>query len=128
MGISKNSFENPAIEENSKINLVRFRIDNTDNLIKPGMMARVNIDHDSKQTLVIPKTALLIGRMTMVWVEAMPGMFESGAVKTGIENKEFVEIRSGLKEGERVVTSGAYLLNSEFILKKGANTMGGMKM
>lgn len=122
-------YENPAIEENSKINLVRFRIDNNNNMIKPGMMARVTINHHPKQTLVIPKTALLIGRMTMVWIEVMPGMFESRTIETGIENKQFVEIISGLKEGERVVTSGAYLLNSEFILKQGANSsMGGMKM
>ncbi len=121
-------FENPTMEENSKISLVRFRIDNNNNMIKPGMMARVTIDHHRKQTLVIPKTALLIGSMTMVWIEAMPGMFESRIVETGIENKQFVEILSGLKVGELVVTSGAYLLNSEFILKKGANSMGGMKM
>ena len=92
-------------------------------------MARVVINYDQKRALVIPKTALLIGRMTMVWIEVMPGMFESRTVKTGIENKQFVEILSGLKVGDRVVTSGAYLLNSEFILKKGANSsMGGMKM
>jgi len=126
---AKMVFENPAMEENSKINLVRFRIENNDNMIKPGMMARVTINHHPKQTLVIPKRALLIGRMTMVWIEVMPGMFESRTVETGIENKQFVEIISGLKEGERVVTSGAYLLNSEFILKQGANaSMGGMKM
>ena len=126
---AKMVFENPAIEENSKISLVRFRIDNSNNMIKPGMMARVAINHHPKQTLVIPKSSLLIGRMTMVWIEVMPGMFESRTVKTGIENKQFVEILSGLKVGDRVVTSGAYLLNSEFILKKGANSsMGGMKM
>ncbi len=126
---AKMVFENPAIEENSKISLVRFRIDNSNNVIKPGMMARVAINHHPKQTLVIPKSSLLIGRMTMVWIEVMPGMFESRTVKTGIENKQFVEILSGLKVGDRVVTSGAYLLNSAFILKKGANSsMGGMKM
>ena len=126
---AKMVFENPAMEENSKINLVRFRIDNNNNMIKPGMMARVTINHHPKQTLVIPKSALLIGRMTMVWIEVMPGMFESRTVETGVENKQFVEILSGLKEGELVVTSGAYLLNSEFILKQGANaSMGGMKM
>ncbi len=126
---AKMVFENPAMEENSKINLVRFRIDNNNNLIKPGMMARVTISHHPKLTLVIPKTALLIGRMTMVWIEVMPGTFESRTVETGIENKQFVEILSGVKEGELVVTSGAYLLNSAFILRKGANSsMGGMKM
>ncbi len=125
---AKMVFENPVIEENSKISLVRFQIDNS-NMLKPGMMARVAINHHPKRTLVIPKSSLLIGRMTMVWIEVMPGMFESRTVETGIENKQFVEILSGLKVGDRVVTSGAYLLNSAFILKKGANSsMGGMKM
>lgn len=113
-------FENPVMEVDSKVNLVRFQIDNDKNLVRPGMMARVTIDHKQKKALVIPKAALLIGRMTMVWVEVEPGMFESRTVETGIENKKFVEILSGLKEGEQVVTSGGYLLNSEFILKKGA--------
>lgn len=113
-------FENPSLEENSKINLVRFQLDNEHNLIKPGMMARVTIDYNQKETLVVPKEALLIGRMKMVWIEVEPGMFESRTVETGIENKTFVEILSGVSEGERVVTTGAYLLNSEFILKRGA--------
>ncbi len=113
-------FENPALEESSKINLVRFQVENENNLIRPGMMARVTVDYDQKQALVVPKDALLIGRMKMVWIEVEPGMFESRTVETGIENKRFVEILSGLKKGELIVTSGAYLLNSEFILKQGA--------
>ena len=56
----------------------------------------------------------------MVWIESGNDMFESRIVKTGIENKKFAEVISGLQEGELIVTSGAYLLNSEFILKKGA--------
>ena len=113
-------FENPSLEENSKINLVRFQVNNERNLIKPGMMARVTIDYNQKETLVVPKEALLIGLMKMVWVEVEPGMFEGRMVETGIENKSFVEILSGISEGERIVTTGAYLLNSEFILKRGA--------
>ncbi len=113
-------FENPSLEENSKINLVRFYINNDDKNIKPGMMARVIIHHGKKQALVIPKSALLIGSMKMVWIESSTGMFESRIVETGIENKKFAEVLSGLQEGDLLVTSGAYLLNSEFILKKGA--------
>jgi membrane fusion protein, copper/silver efflux system len=113
-------FENPTLEENSKVNLVRFQIDNENNLIKPGMMARVTIYYSQRETLVVPKEALLIGRMKMVWIEVEPDMFESRTVETGVENKSFAEILSGVSEGERVVTTGAYLLNSEFILKRGA--------
>ncbi|HEY0652090.1 MAG TPA: efflux RND transporter periplasmic adaptor subunit [Chryseosolibacter sp.] len=113
-------FENPALEPNSKVNLVRFQVDNKNNLIKPGMMARVTIVYSKKETLVVPRQAVLIGRVKVVWVEVEPGMFERRIVETGIENKKVVEILSGLKGGERVVTSGAYLLNSELILKSGA--------
>ena len=43
-------------------------------------------------------------------------------------NKDYTEITEGLKAGEKVVVSGAYLLNSEYIFKKGSNPMEGMKM
>jgi Cu(I)/Ag(I) efflux system membrane fusion protein len=48
-------------------------------------------------------------------------------IQIGIQNKKEVEVVSGLKEGELIVTSGAYLLNSALVLKKGAG-MEGMKM
>ena len=54
-------------------------------------------------------------------------MFERRVVETGIENKRQVEILSGLMEGEKVVSYGGYMINSEFIIRQG-NTMGGMKM
>ena len=45
-----------------------------------------------------------------------------------MRNGERIEMKSGLKAGGIVVMTGAYLLNSEYIFKKGANPMGGMKM
>ena len=57
-------------------------------------------------------------------------MYENRMLEIGIQNKKEVEVISGLKEGEFVVTSGAYLLNSALVLKKGAGMPGmeGMKM
>jgi Cu(I)/Ag(I) efflux system membrane fusion protein len=49
-------------------------------------------------------------------------------VETGLENDGQIEIRSGLKQGDVVVTSGAYLINSEYIFRKGANPMAGHDM
>ena len=121
-------FTNPTFEANRKINLVRIRIDNTGYLIKPGMMANINILRKSQRRLVIPKTALVRQKMTMVWVQTEDLVFERRMVSLGIENKREVEILSGLREGERVVTTGSYLLNSEYILQKGSNAMAGMKM
>jgi membrane fusion protein, copper/silver efflux system len=58
--------------------------------------------------------------MKTAWVLAHDNTFEQRMVETGAENKFWIEILSGLKEGETVVTEGAYLINSEFILKSGA--------
>ena len=49
-------------------------------------------------------------------------------VTTGMESNGQIEITSGLKNGDAVVTSGAYLLNSEYLFRNGSNAMEGMKM
>ncbi len=54
--------------------------------------------------------------------------FKSRMVDVGMETGDRIEIKFGLKAGDIIVMSGAYLLNSEYIFKKGANPMEGMKM
>jgi Cu(I)/Ag(I) efflux system membrane fusion protein len=49
-------------------------------------------------------------------------------VETGLESNDRIEIKTGLKEGDVVVTNGTYLINSEYIFKKGANPMAGHDM
>jgi len=49
-------------------------------------------------------------------------------VETGLEGDGFIEIRSGLQPGDAAVTSGAYLLQSEYIFRNGATPMEGMDM
>ncbi len=123
-------FDNPAVEADQKISLVRFLISNRNMRFKPGMMAYVNIKRNEKMTMVIPKSAILVGNMTTAWVKTADGMYESRMIELGIQNKKEVEVISGLKEGELIVTNGAYLLNSALILKKGTGMPGmeGMKM
>jgi membrane fusion protein, copper/silver efflux system len=120
-------FDNPAVESNQKVSLVRFRFSNSRHSLKPGMMAYVSIKRNQKKTLVIPKSSILVGNMTTAWVKTTAGVYESRMIVPGIQNKREVEVISGLKEGELVVTSGAFLLNSALVLKKGA-AMPGMEM
>ncbi|OQP60168.1 hypothetical protein A3860_34370 [Niastella vici] len=120
-------FNNPSIEADQKISLVRFLVNNNAIQLKPGMMAYVNIKRNEKKALVIPKSSLLFGNMTMAWVKTAEGMYQNRIIELGIQNKKEVEVISGLKAGEVVVTNGAYLLNSALVLKKGAG-MEGMKM
>ncbi|MVT42834.1 HlyD family efflux transporter periplasmic adaptor subunit [Chitinophaga oryziterrae] len=120
-------FDNPTIEPDQKISLVRFQIISRRHQLKPGMMAYVNIRRNDRKTMVIPKSAILIGNMVTAWVKTGEGVYENRVIEPGIQNKNEVEVLHGIKVGELIVTSGAYLLNSALVLKKGAG-MGGMKM
>ncbi|WP_158638423.1 efflux RND transporter periplasmic adaptor subunit [Panacibacter ginsenosidivorans] len=123
-------FDNPSVEADQKISLVRFLITNRSHQLKPGMMAYVNIKRNEKKTIVIPKSSILVGNMITAWIKTGDGMYENRMIELGIQNKKEVEVISGLKEGELIVTNGAYLLNSALVLKKGAGMPGmeGMKM
>ena len=123
-------FDNPSIEADQKISLVRFLVVNAGQQLRPGMMAYINVKRNEKKTLVIPKSAILIGNMTSVWVKTGEGMYENRMVQLGIQNKKEVEVINGLVNGDMIVTSGAYLLNSAWILKNGTGMPGmeGMKM
>ena len=68
------------------------------------------------------------GKTATVWVRTGAHSFENKMVEVGLESDDRIEITYGLNAGDVVVTSGAYLLNSEYIFKKGANPMAGMKM
>ena len=64
--------------------------------------------------LWVPQTALVdTGERRVVFVETAPGRFESRAVRVGVRADERVQILEGLSDGERVVVSGTFLLDSE---------------
>jgi Cu(I)/Ag(I) efflux system membrane fusion protein len=113
-------FSNPSVENGRKVQLLRLKVDNSKNKLIPGMMVYVSPKQNSEPVLAVPKSAVLLEKMKTVWVLAHNNTFEQRMVETGAENKFWIEILSGLKEGETVVTEGAYLISSEFILKSGA--------
>ena len=78
-------YDNPRLEDNTKINLVRIKVNNQKGNYKPGMMAYVYLKRNRKKTLVIPKSALLLENNVVVWVETPDGMFEQRMVDIGIQ-------------------------------------------
>jgi membrane fusion protein, copper/silver efflux system len=120
---------NPEINPDTRINLVRVSIPNTGNRLKPGMPAYVVLKNRQRNSLTLPIDAVIRNeKMDMVWIQVDKSTFKSVMVQTGLESNGLIEIRSGLKEGDVVVTSGAYLLNSEYIFKKGSIPMAGHDM
>lgn len=123
------SFVNPEIDPSTRINLIRVAVSNKDNLLRPGMSAYVTLKKPQRKVLSLPTDAVLRnGTMSVVWVETAQHTFKSRMIQTGQEGDGFVEIKSGLQPGDAVVTSGAYLLQSEYIFRNGANPMDGMDM
>jgi Cu(I)/Ag(I) efflux system membrane fusion protein len=122
-------FVNPEINPDTRINLIRISIPNPGNQLKPGMPAYVFIKSRKHNTLTLPIDAVLRGANgTTVWVETGNNTFKSRMVETGLETEDVIEIKSGLRPGDIVVTGGVYLLNSEYIFKNGSDPMAGMKM
>jgi Cu(I)/Ag(I) efflux system membrane fusion protein len=123
------NFVAPQLQTQSKINLIRAEIPNTDMLLKPGMQANIVLKENTKKALSLPINAVLQdSRGATVWIKEKDGSYQSRMVITGIESNDNIEIRSGIAIGEEVVINGAYLLNSEYIFKKGTNPMAGHDM
>jgi membrane fusion protein, copper/silver efflux system len=114
---------NPEIDPDTRINLVRIAIVNKDNQLRPGMIAYVTLDNHSSGALTIPISAVLRNEhYNTVWTKTGQNTYKMIRVMIGKEDGEQVEILSGLQPGDIVVTNGAYLINSEYILRHGTST------
>jgi len=120
----KVTFANPEISADTRINLLRVSIPNTGNQLKPGMPAYVILKSSAGNAMTLPIDAVLRdGQMTMIWVQTANNTYKRKMIETGLESGDRIEVRSGLQNGEVVVISGAYLLNSEYIFKKGGDAV-----
>ena len=115
----------PTLNSKTRTLKVRLRFDNPDFVLKPNMYADVTIFGGAKKDLLyIPREALIrTGQQTRVILESGNGRYESREVSVGIESGEAIEIVGGLHEGEKVVTSGQFLIDSEASLKASLSRM-----
>lgn len=105
----------PVLDPKTRTLRVRLRFDNPSERLKPNMYARVSIYGRLKpNALTIPREALIPapGRDRVV-VALGDGKFHVHEVMTGLESGEYVEILAGISEGDRIVTSSQFLIDSE---------------
>ncbi|MEJ7680324.1 MAG: efflux RND transporter periplasmic adaptor subunit [Segetibacter sp.] len=125
----KLEFVNPEISPNKRINLIRVTIPNQGNQLKPGMPAYVIVKGAQRNVLSLPMDAVLRdANGATVWVQTGKNTFKNRMVTVGMESDDRIEITGGLNANDVVVTSGAYLINSEYIFRRGSSPMAGMKM
>lgn len=119
------SYIYPTVDPQTRTVKVRIELPNPDFELKPQMFANVQLAIDYGTKLVVPSQAVLdSGTEQIVFVAHDAGMFEPRKITIGPQVGDQTIVLSGLKEGEEIVVSGNFLIDSESRLK---NAMGGMK-
>jgi multidrug efflux pump subunit AcrA (membrane-fusion protein) len=105
------------VESESRTLEIRVEVNNADGRLKPGMFADVEIATTAiRDVLVISDQALqTLGDEQIVFVALSETKFEKRVVKIGLEQHGRLQVLEGLKEGERVVTQGSFILKSELL-------------
>lgn len=105
----------PVLDAKTRTVRVRLRFNNPDFSLKPNMFAQVTIfDSNEQKKLLIPKEALIrTGKQNRVVLALNKGKFKSISVKIGSQDADHIEVLSGLNEGDNIVVSAQFLIDSE---------------
>lgn len=116
----------PMVDAATRTVRIRAQLDNPEGLLKPDMYVDVLLSVDFGERLSVPKEAVFdTGQKRIVFIDKDHGLFEPRDVRVGVAADEFVEILDGVAEGERAITSGNFLIDSESRLKAALQGMSG---
>jgi Cu(I)/Ag(I) efflux system membrane fusion protein len=109
----------PTLKAETRTVPVRVELANPGLLIKPGMFAQVALQVAAKaKGVTVPLSAVIdSGTRQIVLVQINEGRFEPREVKTGARSDTYIEVLSGVKEGEQVVVAANFLIDAESNLK-----------
>ena len=105
----------PELDPKTRTLKVRLRFDNSAEMLRPNMFARITIDGDAVGNVVhVPREALIRGgTFDRVVIALGDGRFRVQPVELGIESGDRVAILNGISVGDRIVNSGQFLIDSE---------------
>jgi RND family efflux transporter MFP subunit len=117
----------PSLSDKTRTLKVRLQFKNPSLKLRPGMYAQVTINRDDKPVMVVPAEAVMDGGdIKYAFVVHDRIHFEPRQISTGRSSDDYIEALRGLNEGETVVTSANFLIDSESRLKAAVSGMGGM--
>jgi Cu(I)/Ag(I) efflux system membrane fusion protein len=124
------AFLDPTLDPSRRTARVRVVVPNPEGLLRPGLFAEARVSAgpaDASSPLVIPASApLFTGRRSLVYVELERpegAVYEPRVVRLGPRLGEVYPVVSGLSEGERVVSRGAFVLDSDLQIRGGPSMM-----
>jgi len=107
----------PTLTERTRTLRVRFSVANPRGALRPGLYGTARFEIASTPTMTVPRDAVVdTGRQQHVFV-ALGDRFEPRPVTLGVQLADRVEVRSGLEDGDRIVSAGVFLLDSESRLR-----------
>ncbi len=119
----------PYLSRQTRTVKVRLVFKNPTLRLKPDMYGTVRIQVNRGEKLAVPEEAVLdSGTRKVVFVVRGEGLFEPREVRLGPKVGSYYEVVEGLEKGERIVTSGTFLLDSESKLSASTNMMGSLGM
>lgn len=115
----------PQSDAQTRTAKVRLILDNPDGDIKTDSYVDINFFANPKMRLTVPSEAVLYSKHgAYVYEDLGDGYFRPVMVETGITSHDMTEIKSGLTHGQKIVTSGQFMLDAESNLKGGMAQMG----
>ena len=129
----KITFIDPVLDPKTRVASVRVEVENKDQRIKPGMYARAMLEPElikpgQPLPLAIPRSApLFAGDRSLVYVEVSSQQegttYEAREVILGARQGDSYIVKAGLSRGDRVVTHGAFVLDSDLQIRGGSSLM-----
>ena len=116
----------PYLESKTRTVKVRSVFDNNDGMLKPGMYANLNIESQIEENAVaIPEEAVIFsGERAIAFIALGEGRFEPRDLQLGaLSGDGYYAVQGGIHEGEEIVTSGQFLLDSESKLQEALQKM-----
>ena len=114
----------PTIDTKTRTGQVRLVIDNPDGKIRPGTYADVSFEVGAEDRIAVPSESVLQnGEGKYVVVSLGEGRFEPRLVETGLVSDRWTEVTKGVQNGENIVVSGQFLLDSESALRESFRKM-----
>ena len=116
----------PVLDAGTRSTAVRVELDNREGLLRPGMFATVDLAPGAaRERLLLPASALIEdGERQIVLLALGEGRFQPQAVRIGERGREQVEVLEGVAEGDRVLASANFLIDSESQLRAALAGLG----